>query len=80
MKCLAEFRASQGFTCKQMAEKLGISLVLYNAVEYDQRPPSRNFMARFKKAFPSYDINIFFDELLFNLNRKGERKQAKATA
>ncbi len=80
MKCLAEFRASQGLTCKQMAERLGISLVLYNAVEYDQRLPSRNFMERFKKAFPSYDINIFFDELLFRLNRKEKENREEATA
>lgn len=68
MKCLAEFRAQQGFTLQQMAEKLGVSLALYNAIEYDQRKPSRNFMERFKRVFPTFDINIFFDELLYKTN------------
>ena len=51
-------------TVQEMAERLGVSLSLYCAIEYNQRKPSRNFMERFKKAFPEYNMNIFFDELL----------------
>ena len=64
MKCLEEFRKSKGFTKPEIANILGISLSLYEKIEYSDRKPSRNFMSRFKLAFPSFDMNIFFDELL----------------
>ena len=80
MKCLAEFRAQQGLTLQQMADKLGVSVALYNAIEYDQRKPSRNFMERFKRAFPTFDMDIFFDELLYNMNSSEDDGNKKSTA
>ena len=59
MKCLEEFRKSKGFTKPEIANILGISLSLYEKIEYSDRKPSRNFMSRFKLAFPSFDMNIF---------------------
>ncbi len=80
MKCLAEFRAQQGLTLQQMADKLGVSVALYNAIEYDQRKPSRNFMERFKRAFPTFDIDIFFDELLYKMNSSEDDSNEGSTA
>ena len=60
MEALKKFREEKGLTRKQMAEKLKISLSLYNKVEFDARTPSGNFLKRFKKIFPSFDMNIFF--------------------
>ena len=47
-----------------MANKLGVSISLYEKVEYSDRKPSRNFLSKFKKAFPDFDMNIFFEEIL----------------
>ena len=57
MEWMKKFRNSKGFTASEMADKLGISKSLYEKIEYDD---SRNFMERFKKAFPDFDMNIFF--------------------
>ena len=63
MNCLRELRKSHGLTAKDMAEKLNVSLSLYSKVECDDRLPSQNFLARFKAAFPSVDMNIFFESV-----------------
>ena len=60
MEWMKKFRNSKGFTASEMADKLGISKSLYEKIEYDDRQHSRNFMERFKKAFPDFDMNIFF--------------------
>jgi putative transcriptional regulator len=60
MEWMKKFRNSKGLTASEMAYKLGISKSLYEKIEYDDRQPSRNFMERFKKAFPDFDMNIFF--------------------
>ena len=60
MEWLREFRISKEFTANEMAVKLGISKSLYEKIEYNDRKPSRNFLERFKKAFPDFDMNIFF--------------------
>lgn len=59
MEWMKKFRNSKGFTASEMADKLGISKSLYEKIEYDDRQPSRNFMERFKKAFPDFDMNVF---------------------
>ena len=64
MKFLKDFRAKQGYTREQMAQKLDISLSLYDKVEFDARTPSKNFLDRFKKAFPDFDMNIFFEQII----------------
>lgn len=60
MEWMKKFRNYKGFTTSEMAGKLGVSKSLYEKIEYDDRQPSRNFMERFKKAFPDFDMNIFF--------------------
>jgi hypothetical protein len=64
MNCLIEFRKNNFFTKQEMANKLGVSLSLYEKVECSDRHPSRSFLSKFKEVFPSYDMNIFFKELL----------------
>ena len=64
MECLENFRKKKGYTKLEMANALGVSLSLYEKVEYSDREPSRNFMARFKEQFPDFDMNLFFDEML----------------
>ena len=63
MEMLKKFRLEQGFKREQMAEKMGISTSLYDKIEFDARTPSRNFLNRFKKAFPKFDMNKFFSQL-----------------
>lgn len=60
MEWLKEFRKSKEYTAGEMAEKLGISKSLYEKIEYNDRNPSHNFMERFKKTFPDFDMNLFF--------------------
>ena len=60
MNYLTEFRKEKGFSREQMAQQIGISLSLYDKVEFGARTPSRNFLDRFKKTFPEFDMNIFF--------------------
>lgn len=64
MKHLREYRQKCGLSRQEMAEKVHISTSLYEKIELDQRQPSRLFLSKFKAAFPDYDMNIFFDELL----------------
>ena len=61
MKQLKDLRLKQGYSRKQMAQLLGISLSQYDKVEFNQRPASRTFLEKFKTTFPDFDMNIFFD-------------------
>lgn len=60
MGYLKDFRQNNGFSKKQMADILQISISLYEKIEYGVRLPSRNFLSRFKAVFPNFDMNIFF--------------------
>nr|DAZ36331.1 MAG TPA: helix-turn-helix domain protein [Caudoviricetes sp.] len=60
MEWLKSFRNENGYTLDEMAEILGISKSLYEKIEYNDREPSRNFLTKFKKAFPDVDMNVFF--------------------
>jgi putative transcriptional regulator len=62
MEALKRFRHENGLSQNDMATRLGISKSFYEKIEYGDRNPSRDFLQRFKEAFPSYDMNIFFDE------------------
>lgn len=64
MESLKQFRRENGLSQSEMAKRLGMSKSFYEKVEYGDRSPSREFLERFKAAFPSYDMNIFFDERL----------------
>ena len=60
MNCVKEFRLKKGYSREEMAAKLKISISLYNKIEFGARESSRNFLNRFKRAFPDFDMNIFF--------------------
>jgi putative transcriptional regulator len=64
MECLIKYRKEQGLSRSEMASKLGISHSFYEKLELGDRKPSRGFMERFKRTFPSFDMNIFFDNEL----------------
>lgn len=61
---LRSFRKKREMSTQDMADALGVSKSWYEKVEYEQRKPSREFMLKFKKAFPEFDANIFLKELL----------------
>lgn len=61
MKPVREVRLNHGYSRKQMANLMNISLSQYDKVEFGQRPPSRMFLKKFKQAFPEFDMNIFFE-------------------
>lgn len=64
MKVLIDFRRNSGKSPKEMAEMIGVSVSYYEKVEYDQKRPSREFLLKFKKAFPTFDLDLFFAEWL----------------
>ena len=64
MENLKQFRRENGFSQNEMASRLGISKSFYEKLEYGDRSPSREVLQKFKDAFPSYDMNIFFDQQL----------------
>ena len=59
---LRSFRLSKGLTKKAMAEKLGVSLSLYEKVEGGQAGASANLMHRIKEVFPEVSIEKLFFE------------------
>jgi transcriptional regulator with XRE-family HTH domain len=63
MERLKEFRKEKNMTQEAMAEKIGITLSMYEKVERGVVSASAAFMRRMKEAFPDIDINfIFFGE------------------
>ena len=64
MEILKQFRHEQGLSQNEMAARLGVSKSFYEKLEYGDRSPSREFLEKFKAAFPTYDMNIFFDKKL----------------
>ena len=62
MEWLRKYRNEQGLSRTEMAAKLGISHSFYEKLELGDRKPSRAFMDKFKRAFPSFDMNIFFED------------------
>lgn len=62
MNCLREFRKSSGLTIDNMAKLLEISPSFYTKVEIGERQPSANFLKKFSKAFPTFNMNLFFKQ------------------
>lgn len=60
MEALRNLQKEIGFTNKEMAQELGVSLVLYEQVITGHRNPSNNFTNKVKKRFPFVDVNNFF--------------------
>jgi len=61
---LAEFRKLMNFSQEKMASKIGVSYSYYVKVENNKADASKNFMIKFKTAFPNENIdNIFFSNI-----------------
>lgn len=59
---LVAFREKHKLTQKELAEKLGISFAMYQAIEYGYRNPSLETLNKFKTTFPKMNIaDIFLD-------------------
>jgi len=64
---LRDFRKKVGISQYDMARKLNISLSFFEKVENGHVKPSRGFMEKLKKEFPTVDINdVFFSEGLMS--------------
>ena len=61
MSLMKNYRLSKGYSRREMADLLNISLSQYDKVEFNQRFPSNTFLKKFKKTFPEFDMNIFFE-------------------
>ena len=72
MRFLQEFRKKEKKTQQEMANILCISKSYYEKVEYSDREPSREFMEAFKRAFPEFDMNIFFENKKHNSCDEGK--------
>lgn len=57
---LRKFRISKGLKRKQMAERLGVTLSLYEKVEGGNAGVSAAFMRKLKNAFPEVNIDEMF--------------------
>lgn len=64
MDKLKEFRKSLGLTAAKMAEKLGITLSMYEKVEGGRAGASAAFMRRFKESFS----DVIIDDIFFSPN------------
>lgn len=63
MDKLIEVRKKLNLTQKETCQRIGVSKSYYEKVEYGIKKPGRNFIAKFKAAFPEEDITaIFFAE------------------
>ena len=60
MNNLKSFRLDQGLSQYAMAQKIGITLSMYEKVETGRTGVSGGFLRRFKKAFPSACIDSIF--------------------
>jgi len=70
MKAMAKFRAELGISAREMAERVGVSQSYYDKIEYGKKAPGRGFILKFKKAFPSFDISLFFEDELHEKQEK----------
>lgn len=60
MNSIKLFREQIGLSMNEFAEKLDMSLSMYEKIEYGYRAPSKNFIEKIKEKFPFIDTNIFF--------------------
>lgn len=60
METLKNFRISLGLTIQEFAISIEVSKSLYEKVESGARKPSREFITKFKKKYPQFDVNVFF--------------------
>ena len=68
MDRLREFRKSHNLTQEAMANKLGITVSMYEKVEGGRANASSAFMKRIKRAFPEVNIDIIFFAIDSNIS------------
>ena len=59
---LKEIRNANGFTCKQMGEKLNITAAYYCQIETGARNLSYNLACKIAKVFNMKPDDIFYDD------------------
>lgn len=59
---LAKFRKEINLSQEEIARKMDISTSYYVKVENDIKPPSYNFIKKFKNTFPEQSIEFFFEK------------------
>ena len=62
MNATKSFREQLGLSMNEFAEKLNMSLSMYEKIEYGYREPSKKFIEKLKETFPYIDTNIFFKD------------------
>ena len=62
MEKLKKFRKEKGLSQESMAQKMGITLSMYEKVEQGRAGASAKFMKRLKKVFPEVNIDYIFFE------------------
>lgn len=81
MKTIKELREQLGLTMEEQAKKLGMSVSMYEKIEYGYREPSKKFIEKFKYAYPYIDINIFFENKVHKnktkINKFTKEKQSQ---
>ncbi len=70
METIKELREQLGLTMEEQAKKLGMSVSMYEKIEYGYREPSKKFIEKFKLVYPYIDINIFFESKVHNNKTK----------
>jgi len=58
---LNDFRKRRNLSIEEFAEILGCSISLLTKILYGEKKPARTFIEKFKKVFPEFDVNIFFE-------------------
>lgn len=61
MNTIKSFREQLGMSMNEFANKINMSLSMYEKIEYGYREPSKKFIEKLKEAFPYIDTNIFFE-------------------
>lgn len=59
---LVDFRKKEGYSIKEMAERIGVSKSYYEKIEYGERSASYNFIVKFVSVFPEANVDILFFE------------------
>lgn len=61
MNTIKSFREQLGMSMNEFANKINMSLSMYEKIEYGYREPSKKFIEKLKETFPYIDTNIFFE-------------------
>lgn len=65
MNDIKTIRVLLGRTADEFASDLGVSLSMYEKVEYGYIEPSKKMIRNLKKKYPFVDINYFFTDFFY---------------